>query len=182
MSQFLEKHEAPPPLGLVSQMALSEADQRSNGISSKSSVPSLPPQPSGKGAVTNGGLPAGGGLPDFLAAALSAARSNGTTQPQASGDAQGGSSECKAVQGGLPDLLGSVLAAVRNGQQGAASARSSGSAGGMAGMLSAALAGGLQEVAKVSGDSSSGARQSGDTSAGGGLPTLPPRGMMGRPL
>lgn len=175
-TQLLTQHKPPPPLAPVPEITSLESDQRSNGSGVGSKL-ALPPRPAGKGAAANG-LPASGGLPDFLAAALSAARSrSGSAQPQAatsgSGDRSGSGA---APQGGLPDLLGSLLAAARDGQQGAAIAGgdSSSSPGGMVGMLPAALAGGLREVANGS---------SGDTSSNavlkGVMPSLPARRVKG---
>lgn len=184
MGQFLAQHS--PPLALAPSQLLSLPEAAPAAASKQ---PALPARAGG----------AGNGLPDFLAAALSAAsRSCGAqpSQPAApsgdaaagapSGDSGGFGAGNGAPAGGLPDLLGPLLAAARSRQQGGGAAgsgqngsgeaggtRGGGNSSGMAGLLSAALAGGLQEVLSnggACGASSGGPRGAACGSARSGTP------------
>jgi hypothetical protein len=186
MAQFLAKHEPPPPLAPVPPAAALDAASSANngdGISCGISKPLLPVDANHKDSPAECGLPTSGGLPDFLTAALSAAHSDSiggaAAQPQAGRDGRGGAPNSD----GLPHLLEAVLAAARKGQHGAGTASgddggrsSSSSGGGMAGLLSAALIGGLREV--ENGSQGSGKRSE---ITGQGMPSLPARQVKRRP-
>lgn len=190
MAQFLAKHEPPPPLAPLAPVAALDAAASADigsGISSGTSKPLLPVDAHRKTSPATGGTPASGGLPDFLAAALSAAHGNsaaGTAAQTPTGRDGGGHSHSSGAmsQDGLPNLLEAVLAAARKGQHGAGTTNGSDSGGsmsggnGMAGLLSAALAGGLKEVAN--GSQGSGKRSD---STGQGMPCLPARQVKRRP-
>lgn len=176
MTQFLAQHSPPPALAPVPPLPSFPTDN-SKSSDSIASRPALPARaaPASSNITASSGQSANG-LPDFLAAALSAADSGsgsssngsgGQTGPDSSNPLRGSGA---APQGGLPDLLSSVLVAACSGQQGAAPA-DGGNSSGIAGLLSAALAGGLQEAGKGSGSGPSSAAANGN----GGMPALPVR-------
>jgi hypothetical protein len=186
VAQFLAEHEPPPPLAPVAPAAALDAPSSANdgdSISGSASKPLLPVGANRKTSPATGGLPTSGGLPDFLTAAVSAAHgdSNGATTAQPRAGRDGGADA--PGSNGLPHLLEAVLAAARNGQHSAGAADggggghgSSSSSDGMAGLLSAALAGGFREVAN--GSQGSGKRSD---STGQGMPSLPARQVKRRP-